>query len=317
MSAWRVAAVFPGQGAQFVGMGRAAYEAFPEVRDIFERADRALGFSITRLCFEGPAEELQRTEITQPAILTVSCALYAVLAARGFRPDVTAGLSLGEYSAAVAAGALDFEDAVRLVRRRGRYMQEAVPEGRGAMAAILGLPDEVVEAVCAEAAAGETVRAANYNCPGQVVISGTRAAVERAVALARERGARRAVALPVSAPFHCELMRPAAARLAPELKALPWREPTCPVVANVDAQPRATADGLREALLRQVEAPVRWSQSVREMADRGVRLFVEIGPGTALTGFVRRIAPEAEAVSCQGPEDLGNVFASISGGLLK
>lgn len=311
MSQWRTAAIFPGQGAQYVGMGRDAYEAFPEAREVFDRADRALGFSITRLCFEGPAEVLQRTEITQPAILTASYALYAALAARGFRPDVSAGLSLGEYTAVVAAGALAFEDAVRLVHLRGKYMQEAVPEGEGAMAAILGLPDDVVEAVCAEAAAGETVRAANYNCPGQVVVSGTRAAVERAVALAKARGARRAVTLPVSAPFHCELMRPAAERLVPELEALSWREPSWPVVANVDARPHGTAAEIKDALLRQVDAPVRWSQSVREMAARGVRRFVEIGPGTALTGFVRRIAPDAEAVSFQGPEDLETCLPQV------
>jgi len=281
--------LFPGQGSQAPGMGKDLAAAFPEALEVFDEADRALEFDLSRLCFEGPEEELRLTANTQPAILTVSVAAWRVLAARGVRPALVAGHSLGEYAANVAAGSLSFADAVRTVRLRGRWMQEAVPEGEGAMAALLGLDREATAAVCAEAAAGQVVAPANFNAPGQIVIAGHAAAVERAMTLALERGASRAVALPVSAPFHCSLMQPAAERLAAHLSRLAFGSPACPVITNVDATPAETAEGLRDALMRQVTAPVRWDESMRGLADRGLRTALEVGPGKVLTGLLRRI----------------------------
>lgn len=302
-----LAVVFPGQGAQFVGMGRAVYERYPEARDAFRRAEQGSGLALRRLAFEGPDEELVRTEVQQPAILAASLAVYEVLKARGLEPGVFAGLSLGEYSALVAAGALALEDAAWLVRRRGRYMQEAVPEGEGAMAAVLGLADEEVEAACREA--GPDVVLANYNCPGQVVVSGRREAVERALDLCRARGARRVQLLPVSAPFHSPLMRPAAERLRDDLAKVALRDPEAPVVSNVDGRPKTTAEEVRAALLAQVASPVRWTACVRTMRALGARRLLEVGPGRTLTGFARRIDPELAAAACGTPDEVEAVLA--------
>jgi len=299
-----IAFVFPGQGSQKVGMGRAFADADPIVRDTFAEADAALGFALSRLCFEGPEAELTLTEHTQPAILTVSVAIARVLEARGWRPDFYAGHSLGEYSAHVAAGTFAFADAVRIVRARGRYMQEAVPVGTGAMAAILGLDGETVAAACAEAGQGEVVSPANLNAPGQVVIAGTAAAVERAGAAAKARGAKRVIPLAVSAPFHCALMKPAEDRLAPELRALAVAAPRRPVVANVDAEPKRDGAAAVEALVRQVSGAVRWEAVVRRLASEGVRTYVEVGPGTVLAGLVRKIDRDARVASLEDPAGL-------------
>jgi [acyl-carrier-protein] S-malonyltransferase len=299
-----IAFIFPGQGSQRVGMGQAFAAADPIARETFAEADAALGMPLSRLCFEGPEGDLTLTEHTQPAILTVSVAIARVLEARGWRPDFYAGHSLGEYSAHVAAGTLAFADAVRTVRNRGRYMQEAVPVGTGAMAAILGLDAETVAAACAEAAQGEVVSPANLNAPGQVVIAGTTAAVERAGAAAKARGAKRVIPLAVSAPFHCALMAPAEARLAPELRALAVQAPRRPVVANVDAEPKRDGASAIEALVRQVSGAVRWEAVVRRLASEGVRTYVEVGPGTVLAGLVRKIDRDARVASLEDPAGL-------------
>lgn len=290
--------LFPGQGSQFVGMGRDLANAYPESRAVFDEADAALGFSLSKICFEGPEDDLRRTANTQPAILTHSIAALRALEAR--RPEavadavLVAGHSLGEYSAGVAAGALSFADAVRTVRDRGLFMQEAVPEGVGAMAAIVGLPPESVAAACADAAlsTGKVVSPANFNSPEQTVIAGHREAVDNASARCKELGAKRTIPLPVSAPFHCSLMRPAALRLAPKLTALALRDPRIPVVTNVDAAPAATGEAVRQALIRQVESAVRWVETVVALADAGVTRALEIGPGNVLAGLVRRTRKE-------------------------
>ena len=274
-----IAFVFPGQGAQKVGMGRSLADAYPICRDTFAEADEALGESLSSLCFDGPDDRLMLTENTQPAILAMSTAAARLAVSRGLTPSFAAGHSLGEYSAHVAAGTLSFADALRTVRRRGRYMQEAVPVGVGAMAAILGLDADTVAQACAEAAGGEIVTPANLNCPGQVVIAGHAAAVARAGERAKALGAKRAIPLPVSAPFHCALMKPAEERLAPELRALETRAPSVPVVANVDAVPKRTAADAIDALVRQVSSPVRWEDVVKRLIAEGVTTFVELGPG--------------------------------------
>ena len=309
-----IAFVFPGQGSQKVGKGRALAEAFPEARAAFDEADAALGERLSALCFEGPESDLQLTENTQPAILAASVAAARVLEARGVTPAIVAGHSLGEYSAHVVAGTLDFADAVRVVRRRGRYMQEAVPVGAGAMAAVLGLDRAEVARACEEAAGGEVVAPANLNAPGQVVIAGTTAAVERAGAAARARGARRVIPLPVSAPFHCALMKPAEDRLAPELRALRVSAPRVPVVANVDAAPKTSGPEAIEALVRQVSAPVRWEDVVGRLASAGVRAYVEVGPGTVLSGLIRKIQREARVANLETPADLDAVMRLVEDG---
>jgi [acyl-carrier-protein] S-malonyltransferase len=287
-----LALLFPGQGSQFVGMGKALWDASDVARGVFEEADAALGFSLSRLCFEGPEEELKQTANTQPAILTHSVAAWRDLRARF--PErlegaaFAAGHSLGEYSANVAAGALAFADAVLLVRQRGLFMQDAVPSGAGAMAAIVGLAPEEVEAACREAAQGEVVSPANFNSPEQTVIAGTAAAVARASAACTARGAKRAIPLAVSAPFHCALMAPARERLRPLLEAARFSDASAPVVTNVDARPETRGGALRDALARQVDAPVRWVESVRALAAEGVDRGIEIGPGNVLAGLVRR-----------------------------
>ncbi len=304
-----IAFLFPGQGSQAVGMGKALAGAFPEARAAFDEADAALGRSLSGLCFDGPDDQLTLTENTQPAILATSVAAWRVLEARGLAPAWAAGHSLGEYSAHVAAGTLAFADAVRVVSHRGRYMQEAVPVGAGAMAAILGLDAATVTAACEAAAQGEVVSPANLNAPGQVVIAGTKAAVERAGVEAKARGAKRVIALNVSAPFHCALMAPAQARLEPELRALAVQAPRVPVVANVDGQPRRDAASAIDALVAQVSGAVRWEDVIGYLVSSGVRAYVEVGPGTVLAGLVRKIDREAQVVSFGAPEQLAAVEA--------
>jgi len=288
-------------------MGKALAAAFPICRDTFAEADAALGEPLSRLIFEGPEAQLTLTENTQPAILAVSIAAYRLLASRGFAPAFVAGHSLGEYSANVAAGTFSFADALRIVRRRGQYMQEAVPVGAGAMAVILGLDAETVAQACADAAEGEVVSPANLNGGGQIVIAGDRAAVERAGDLAKGLGARRIVPLSVSAPFHCALMKAAETQLAPELRALEAHDPRVPVVADVDAEPKREARAAIEALVRQVSAPVRWEEVVGRLASEGVTTYVEVGPGTVLSGLVRKLHREATSISFGNPDDLAAV----------
>ena len=312
--AGRIAFVFPGQGSQAVGMGRAFAQAFPEAAARFAAASRALGLDVARLCFEGPEEALALTANTQPAILTASMTALTGLEQRGVKPDFVAGHSMGEYSALVCAGALDFVDAVRVVRKRGEFMQEAVAVGAGAMAALLGLEAAAVEAVCREAAAAGVVEVANLNAPGQVVIAGERAAVERAVAIAKERGAKRAVPLPVSAPFHCRLMRPAAERLREVLATVRFRDLRVPCVTNVDAVPVRTGAEVAEALVRQVAAPIRWVEGVERLTREGVDTFVEVGPGKVLTGLIRRIAPAARTFPVEDLAGLDAAASALAGG---
>lgn len=291
-----IAFLFPGQGSQSVGMGKSLAEAFPEARAVFDEADAALGEPLSRLCFEGPEEALKLTANTQPTILTVSVAAYRVLEARGMRPAFVAGHSLGEYSALVAAGALDFADAVRAVRRRGTFMQEAVPEGVGAMAAVMGLDPALVAEACAEAAAatGEVVSPANFNSPEQTVIAGTAGAVAKASELVKAKGAKRALPLPVSAPFHCALMQPATERITPVLGAIAFRDLAVPCVTNVDARENGSGEAARDALVRQIVSPVRWVESVRRLVELGATRFAEVGPGKVLGGLVGRIEKGAE-----------------------
>jgi len=305
----RTALVFPGQGSQAVGMGRALCDSEPAARSVFERADAALGFPLSRACFEGPEDQLKLTAVTQPAVLVTSIACLEALRAalpRRFQESIVcaAGHSLGEYSALVAASALDLEDAVVTVRRRGEYMQEAVPVGEGAMAAVLGMPLEKVERLCSDAAGGEVLSPANLNAPDQTVVAGTAAAVGRLVAMARERGAKKTILLPVSAPFHCALMAPAAERLAADLEALPLRDARVPVVLNVGARPERRATALREALIEQVTSPVRWVESVIRMKEMGADSIMEVGPGRVLTGLTRRIVPDMTLLNVEDPKTL-------------
>jgi [acyl-carrier-protein] S-malonyltransferase len=304
-----IAFVFPGQGSQKVGMGKALADTFPICRQTFDEADAALGEPLSSLCFDGPEDRLMLTENTQPAILAASIAAYRLLASRGLQPSFVAGHSLGEYSANVAAGTFAFDDALRIVRRRGRYMQEAVPVGTGAMAAVLGLDAERVTQACAEASQGDVVSAANLNGAGQIVIAGAKDAVTRAGERAKALGAKRVLPLPVSAPFHCALMKPAEVLLAPELRALKTADPRVPIVANVDAEPKSTAAAAIAALVAQVASPVRWEDVVRRLASDGVTTYVEVGPGTVLSGLVRKIHREAAVRSFGGPDDLAAVEA--------
>jgi [acyl-carrier-protein] S-malonyltransferase len=293
-------------------MGRELAERYPAARRVFEDADRILGFAVSKLCFEGPDEELKKTENTQVALLTVSIAAYRVMEQNGYRPALVAGHSLGEYSALVAANSLDFGDALRLVRKRGRYMQEAVPEGVGGMAAILKLPADQLDRVLEEAAQGEVVSAANLNSPDQVVIAGHRKAVERAMALAKAAGARRSVALAVSAPFHCSLMRPAQMRLRADLNATVFQDLTIPLINNWEARLIDRGEEAREGLYEQIPKPVRWTESVRELARRGIERFVEVGPGAVLTGLARGIDPALGGVKFGEPNDLEKVRALVA-----
>ena len=307
----RTAFLFPGQGSQKAGMGKSSAETFAEARDVFDRADRALGFSLSKLCFEGPDEELQLTENTQPAILATSVALFRVLASRGLKPDFVAGHSLGEYSALVSADSLQLEDGLTLVRKRGCYMQEAVPVGVGAMAAILGLSAEAVKEICQEVAGEHVVEPANFNGGGQVVIAGHREAVDRVSVLAKERGARRAIPLPVSAPFHCQLMRPAAERLARDLEATKFTDPSVPLVNNVDAAFIQKGADARDGLQRQVASPVRWEESIVRLLNEGVTRFVEVGPGKVLSGLVRKVDRHVHVVSVEDPKGVEKVLEEM------
>ena len=308
----KTAFIFPGQGSQYPGMGRELAENFACARAVFEEADQALGFAISKLCFDGPVEELQLTANTQPAILTASVAAARVLREKGIPADYVAGHSLGEYSALVAAGALGLADAVRLVRKRGQYMQEAVPVGQGAMAAILGLDGAAAEALCREAAQGEVVSSANLNSPGQVVIAGSAAAVARAVQIGKARGAKRAILLNVSAPFHCALMQPVQDRLSVDLDAAEIIDPPVPLVNNVDAQVVKAAAVVREGLKRQVTAPVRWEESMRRLRAEGVEMFVEVGPGKVLSGLLRQIDRSAECLRVEDVATLNEVVARLA-----
>jgi [acyl-carrier-protein] S-malonyltransferase len=289
----KIAFLFPGQGSQFTGMGKSLADQFPTARRMFEEADDALGFAISKLCFEGPEADLKLTENTQPALVTVSCAAHAVLAERGIEAAYVAGHSLGEYSALVAAGSLQFADAVRLVRKRGCYMQEAVPAGVGAMAALLKLPEGKLDAILAEAAQGEVVSAANLNSPDQIVIAGHAGAVARAMDLAKAAGAKKVVALAVSAPFHCSLMKPAQDRLARDLEATHFADLRMPLIGNWQAREIRTAAEAREGLFEQVPNPVRWTESMRYLAEMGVNRYYEVGPGKVLAGLLRNIVPGA------------------------
>jgi [acyl-carrier-protein] S-malonyltransferase len=308
----KIAFVFPGQASQYPGMGKEMAEKYPVARAIFDEADKALGFSISRMCFEGSEEELKQTANTQPAILTCSVAMHSVLAEKGISPDFVAGHSLGEYSGLVAAGAMRFADAVQIVHKRGQYMQEAVPAGEGAMAAIMGLSPVVVADVCKRAAEGQVCSPANLNSPEQTVISGHAGAVKRAVEIASQSGAKRAVILAVSAPFHCALMMPAQERLEKDLRKTQFSNLTVPLVTNVDADTISTGDEAREALIRQVTMPVRWEESVRMLTDEGVTTFVEVGPGRVLVGLLRQIERSVGTANVEDEKSLSTTIDKIA-----
>jgi [acyl-carrier-protein] S-malonyltransferase len=309
-----IAFLFPGQGSQSVGMGKELADKHAIARQTFDEADEALGYKLSQICFEGPEDQLRMTEITQPAILTASIAAWRVLNEKGIKPNFIAGHSLGEYSAHVAVGTMTFADAVRTVRNRGKYMQEAVPVGVGTMAAVLGMDFETLSGVCRDAAQGEVCEPANINSPDQIVISGNTAAVERAVKLADERGAKRAKLLPVSAPFHCSLMKPAQDRLADDLTALSFQNPSVPLVCNVDAMLLDNADRSRDALVRQVTGSVKWDPSMRVLIAQGVQLFVEVGPGKVLCGLMRQID---RSKSCANVGDEASLQKTLEQGAIE
>jgi len=309
----KVAFMFPGQASQYPGMGKELAEKYPAARAVFEEADKALGFSISKMCFEGTEEELKVTANTQPAILTVSVAAYRVLSEKGLEPDFVAGHSLGEYSALVAVGSLNFADAVRLVRKRGQYMQDAVPAGLGGMAAIMGISPAVVQDACKRAAEGEICSAANLNSPEQTVISGHASAVKRAVEIASQLGAKRSMMLAVSAPFHSALMMPAQEKLEKDLRATSFADLQVPLVTNVDADTIRKGDEAREALIRQVTMPVRWQESMRLLLDEGVNTFLEVGPGRVLTGLMRQIERSVASLNVEDEKSLQATVEKIAG----
>jgi len=308
----KVAFVFPGQASQYPGMGKELAERYAAARGVFDDADKALGFSISELCFEGNEEDLKLTANTQPAILTCSVAISRVLAEKGLEPDFVAGHSLGEYSALVCVGSLKFADAVRLVHKRGAYMQDAVPQGVGAMAAIMGLSHAVVADVCKRAANGEICAPANLNSPDQTVISGHAGAVKRAVELASQAGAKRAVILPVSAPFHSALMAPMQEKFEQDLRGAEFSDLRVPLVSNVDADTITTGGEAREALIRQISMPVRWEESVRLLIEEGVNTFVEVGPGRVLTGLLRQIERSVAALNVEDEKSLAATVEKIA-----
>ncbi len=303
--------MFPGQGSQSVGMGRGFYDASPTIRALYDEASSILGYDIAQLCFEGPAERLNLTEHTQPALFVSSAAALKAMEPAGLVPLVVAGHSLGEYSALYAAGGVSFHDAVALVQKRGRYMSEAVPPGTGLVAALLGLSAEVVKAACQEAASLGVVAAANYNSPGQVVIAGDKAAVERAIAIAKSKGCKKAIPLPVSVPVHTPLMQGAANRLAAEFGRVVWHDLRVPLVNNAEAVALQRAEDIRTSLVRQLPSSVRWEESVQKMVELGVTTFVEIGPGTVLTGLVKRILPGAVTANVHDPKSLDAALITL------
>jgi len=309
----KVAFVFPGQASQYSGMGKELAEKYPVARAVFDEADQALGFSVSKLCFEGTEDDLKLTANTQPAILTVSVAAGRVLAEKGIAPDFVAGHSLGEYSALVAAGSVKFADAVKLVHKRGTYMQEAVPAGQGAMAAIMGLSPAVVQDACKRAAEGEICSPANLNSPEQTVISGHAGAVKRAVEIASQLGAKRSMVLPVSAPFHSALMMPAQEKLQKDLNAAEFEDLQVPLVTNVDADSIRQGEEARSALIRQVTMPVRWEESMRMLLDEGVNTFVEVGPGRVLTGLMRQIERSVATLNVEDEKSLQATVEKIAG----
>jgi [acyl-carrier-protein] S-malonyltransferase len=309
----KVAFVFPGQASQYPGMGKELADKYPSARTVFEEADHALGFSISKMCFEGSEEDLKQTANTQPAILTCSVAIYRVVAERGLTPDFVAGHILGEYSALVAAGSIKFSDAVQVVRQRGKYMQEAVPAGQGAMAAIMGLSPAVVADACKRASENEVCAPANLNSPEQTVISGNAGAVKRAVEIASQLGAKRAVMLAVSAPFHSALMMPAQEKLAADLGKITFSDLRVPLITNVDADTETSGEEARDALIRQVSMPVRWEESMRTLIDEGVNTFVEVGPGRVLTGLLRQIERSVATLNVEDEKSLAATMEKVAG----
>ena len=311
----KIVFVFPGQGSQYVGMGKEFYDNFPLSREIFEQVDERLGVPLREICFNGPEEELKLTINTQPAILTTSIAILKVVEKEGIQPAFVAGHSLGEYSALVAAGSLSYTDAAWLVRQRGAFMQEAVPPGEGTMAAIMGLDQEKVEALCQEASALGVVEPANYNCPGQIAIAGATVAVQKAVELARTYGAKRALLLPVSGPFHSSLLQPASAKLKEALEKVQISPACIPVVANINAEITTDPAEIRQNLIDQVSGSVRWEQSIRNLLGLGATVFVEIGPGKVLSGLIKKIAKEAEIYNIEDLASLGETILKLKEGM--
>ncbi|MCG1012871.1 ACP S-malonyltransferase [Tepidanaerobacter sp. GT38] len=309
----KTAFIFSGQGAQYVGMGKDLYDNFPAARKVFDEADEVTDGRISKMCFEGPKEILQETVNTQPAILTHSVACYSVLKENGILPDVVAGLSLGEYSALVASEALEFRQAVPLVQKRGKFMQEAVPIGKGTMAAIIGLEREQVLEICKMASAEGVVEAANFNCPGQIVVAGEVEAVNKAINLAKAKGAKKAVLLAVSAPFHCSLLKPAADNLAKELEKVVIKDTKIPVVSNVNADFAREGQQVKELLVKQVNSPVLWEDCIKKMIDSGVDTFVEVGPGKVLSGFVKKIDKTLKVTNVEDTESLYNTIKNLGG----